>query len=748
MVLALLLAVGGCGGDSGSDDGSGGGTSPPEEAPPPDEEPPPDEPPEDEQPPDPFGLTTRAPLPDFELPLDAGAPGSYRLVERFPNLTFSGATFLSGIPGDRRLAVMEQAGRIRVFDKDQDTASARTVLDLSGEVLFAGEQGLIGLAFDPDFVTNRYVYLHYSLPDPRRSVIARFTWDPDSDLVDPASRKELLSLEQPFSNHNGGMLAFGPDDHLYIAFGDGGSAGDPGNRAQDTSNFFGALLRIDVQPHDPGDDYDVPADNPYVGDPDARDEIWAHGLRNPFRFSFDRATGTLWLGDVGQGTQEEIDLIERGGNYGWRVYEGTARFNDEGNDLPRSQFEFPIHTYQNTGGAAVIGGYVYRGLALPSLRGRYLYGDFVTGEVRALGYDGESVTEDQFIANAPSPTSFGEDNEGEVYLVTQGNGIFTLEETSGAGGQVPGMLSETGLFMDLETLTPADGLVEYELNEPFWSDGAVKRRWIGIPDGERIGFAATGPWQFPDGTVIVKHFELALVEGDASSRRRLETRVLTNRGGSWQGFTYRWNDSQSDARLLTGRTSDLVTVETPSGSRDQRYEYPSPTDCLRCHTQAAGFVLGVETRQLNRDFLYGGTNVTDNQLRALNHVNMFATDIGGSDQYQRFPASEDTGEPLAERARTYLDVNCAQCHRPGGPTPVALDLRFDTPAADMSAIDIPPEAGDLGVADARVIASGDRDRSVLWLRMQRLDDERMPPLSSHVADEDGLAVIGDWIDSL
>jgi uncharacterized repeat protein (TIGR03806 family) len=732
MMLVLLLVSTGCGGGGGNSDNNGndgGDTPPPME--------------------DPFGLTERESLATFDLPTDSGTIGSYQLVERFPDLSFSSATFVSGIPGDDRLAVMEQAGLIRVFDDDPAVTSTRTVLDLSGEVLFAGEQGLLGLAFDPDFVDNRYLYVHYSLDGPRRSVIARFTWDTDTDLVDPASRKLLLTLAQPFSNHNGGMLAFGPDDdYLYIAFGDGGSGGDPENRAQDLGNLFGTLLRIDVHPEDTADPYDVPADNPYVDDPDARDEIWAHGLRNPFRFSFDRTTGTLWLGDVGQGSQEEIDIVTRGGNYGWRVYEGDAEFDASDNNLPRSAFTFPIHTYENSGGAAVIGGYVYRGLDVPSLWGRYLYADFVTGEVWALAYDGSTVTANDLIATTTAPTSFGEDNNGEVYLVTQGSGIFAFEETSGGGSDVPGLLSETGLFSDLGALSPAPGLIEYELNEAFWSDGTVKRRWIGIPDDQGITFAATGAWEFPAGTVIIKHFELALVEGDPASQRRLETRVLTSTGSGWQGFTYRWNDQETDAELVTGGDSELITVETASGAREQLYEYPSPTDCLRCHTQAAGFVLGVKTRQLNRDFLYAGSNVTDNQLRAMNHVSLFTTDIGEADQYQQFPAVEDAGEPLSERARTYLDVNCAQCHQPGGPTQVDIDLRFDTADLDMNAIDELPQQGGLGAADPRIIAPGARERSVLWLRMQSLDDERMPPLSSHVVDETGLAVIGDWIDSM
>lgn len=744
IVFALLFGLSGCGGGGGDSDPPPAEQPPPAEEPPPGEDPPPGEEPEEP----PYGLSQRASLTDFALPLGGAGLGTYELVRRFPGLSFSSAIYVSGIPGDDRLALVEQSGLVHVFEADPAVTTTRTILDLSSEVLFQGEQGLLGLAFDPDFVDNRFLYVHYTLPSPRRSQIARFTWDTATDRVDPASRKELLTLEQPYRNHNGGMLAFGPDRYLYVAFGDGGSGGDPGNRAQDLSNWFGSLLRIDVHPADPADRYDIPPDNPYVDELTAQPEIWAHGLRNPFRFSFDRATGTLWLGDVGQGNEEEIDLITRGGNYGWRVYEGNRQFDPSENDLPRSAFTFPIHTYQNAGGAAVIGGYVYRGDAAPSLRGRYLYADYVTGEVRALAYDGNAVTADDLIATTASPTSFGEDERGEVYLVTQGSGLFGFEETSGGGEPGPDRLSDTGLFTDLAALAAAPGLIEYEVNQPFWSDGATKRRWLGIPDGRAIGFSDTGAWSFPIGTVIVKHFELELIEGDPNSRRRLESRVLTRTANGWRGFTYRWSDAQDDAVLVADGDAETFTIETDDGPRQQLYEYPSSADCLRCHTEAAGFVLGVRTRQLNRDFLYAETNVQDNQLRALNHVALFDADIGSVARFERYPDVADSGQPLDLRARTWLDVNCAHCHRPGGPAPGELDLRFDTPAASMNAIDIAPTEGNLGITDARIVAPGDRARSVLWRRISELGAAHMPPLSTHVVDETGVQVVGDWIDGL
>jgi uncharacterized repeat protein (TIGR03806 family) len=712
------------GGTSGSGSGSGSGTPPPE----------------------PFGLTERAPLAPIRLPTDPVGIGSYQLQVSFPNLGgFSEALFIAGVPGQDRMVVVQQTGQIRAFANDPGVSSSRLVLDISSQITAGGEEGLLGLAFDPDFVQNGYLYVHYSAASPRRSVISRFTWSTQQDLITPASEKNILEVNQPFSNHNAGMLAFGPDGYLYIAFGDGGSGGDPQNNAQTPANLLGSLLRIDVSPQNPADAYDVPPDNPFVGQSGFRPETWAYGLRNPFRFSFDRQTGDLWLGDVGQGEREEVNLVRGGENFGWRVYEGNLPFDDSQNSLPDSAFTPPVIDYDHGQGVSVIGGYVYRGPSNPGLVGRYLYTDFLSGPVWALDYDGsQAVANDVIVTSSSSTKSFGEDNDGEVYMLV-GTTINQFVETASGGGDIPDQLSETGLFTSLNSLTPASGLIEYELNLPFWSDGALKKRFIALPDGARITFSR--PWQFPVGALLIKHFELELTEGVASSARRLETRLLVRLESGWQGFTYRWLPDESDAVLLNSRETETITVALPGGgSRAQIYEYPSPTDCLVCHNDAAGFALGVNVLQLNRDFPYPAA--TDNQLRSWNHIQLFDRDIGDADQYRRLSALGDDSASLEDRARAYLQVNCASCHQPGGPAPTALDLRIDTVLADTGALDESPSAGDLGLDDPRIIAPGDHLRSVLWQRMTRLDGNRMPPIGSHVVDEVAVALIGDWIDTL
>jgi len=731
-VAALLLTA--CGGGGG---GSTSGVTPPGGG---------DPGGGDDPAPEPFGLTERPPLAPLNLPSDPVGIGSYQLQVSFPNLGgFPEALFIAGVPGQDRLVVVQQTGQIRAFTNDPAVSSSRLVLDISSQIIAGGEEGLLGLAFDPDFAQNGYLYVHYSAANPRRSVIARFTWNAQQDLITPASEKLILEVNQPFSNHNAGMLAFGPDGYLYIAFGDGGSGGDPQNNAQNPANLLGSLLRVDVSPQNPADAYDIPPDNPFVGQSGFRPETWAYGLRNPFRFSFDRQTGELWLGDVGQGEREEVNLVRGGENFGWRVYEGNLPYDDSQNTLPDSAFTPPVIDYDHGQGVSVIGGYVYRGSSNPGLVGRYLYTDFLSGPVWALEYDGNQVVSNDVIVNSSSSTkSFGEDNDGEIYMLV-GTSINHFVETASGGGDIPDLLSETGLFTSLASLTPASGLIEYDLNLPFWSDGALKKRFIALPDNTQITF--TRPWRFPVGALLVKHFELELTEGVASSARRLETRLLVRTTAGWEGFTYRWLTDESDARLLAARETETITVALPGGgSRTQLYEYPSRTDCLVCHNDAAGFALGVNTQQLNRDFPYPAA--TDNQLRSWNHIELFDRDIGDAEQYRDLPALDDESVSLDERARAYLDVNCATCHRPGGPAPTALDLRMDTALADTGALDEPPSAGDLGLDDPRIIASGDHLRSVLWQRMARLDGNRMPPIGSHVVDEAAVALIGDWIDTL
>ncbi len=704
----------------------------------------------------PFGLDARTPLAQLAFPTSTPNPGAVPLEPAFPNLVFARPVYLTAAPdGTDWIYVVEQRGRIWVFPNDDSVQTADTFLDLrpvvGGPVTGTqNEEGLLGLAFDPDYGTNGVFYVYYSSvsgPQGRRSVISRFTATfPQGQAPTANANSEEIILEVPqFQwNHNAGMMDFGPDGFLYVAFGDGGGAGDPQDHGQDPSTFLGSLIRIDPRNPPAGRTYGIPTDNPFVGEAGMLEEIWAYGLRNPWRFSFDRNTGTLYLGDVGQGAREEVDIIRRGGNYAWPIWEGNAVFDG---GIPANQFDMPILDYGTGLGRTVIGGYVYRGTAVPSLNGLYVYGDNASGRIWAMNYDGQQVVTNTEINTLGNVCSFGEDGNAELYAVSNSGPIRRFVEPNGVPPPAfPDTLSATGMFTNLVDLTPAAGLVEYDVNAPLWSDNAAKRRWIGVPGTARITFS-NGVYQFPVDTILVKHFELELTVGDPSTRRRLETRVLINHATGWAGYTYRWNAAQTDATLLADALDETFVIQDPSapgGQRDQVWRYPSRTDCLQCHTATAGRILGFRTEQLNRDFAY--PNATDNQLRTLNHIGLFTSDIGDHAQYSAWADPRDAGASVTARARAYLQVNCAQCHLPGGPAPSDIDLRHDTAAAGMNAIGVPAQLGNLGLPNPEIIDAFSKENSVLWLRLGTTDHTRMPKLGSNLVDDPGMALVGQWID--
>jgi glucose/arabinose dehydrogenase len=352
----------------------------------------------------------------------SGALPSVKLSRAFPRLSFQRPVLITHA-GDDRLFVLEQKGRIRVFAARSDAESSSVFLDLRDKVHTGhNEEGLLGLAFDPDDAESRHFYVYYSASKPRRSVLARFTADAqDPSRADPESERVVLEVPQPYGNHNGGALQFGPDGYLYVSLGDGGSADDPLGHGQNLTTLLGAILRIDVGGDGDDEPYRVPDDNPFVGRADVRPEIWAYGFRNVWRMSFDRVTGDLWAGDVGQNDWEEIDLVVKGGNYGWNIREGAHPFRSGASAVPLIDpvMEYPRRRGRELIGRSVTGGYVYRGAAAPGLVGAYIYGDYVTGRIWALRYAGGTVTDHREIFSPPPRvyiSSFGEDSAGELYL--------------------------------------------------------------------------------------------------------------------------------------------------------------------------------------------------------------------------------------------------------------------------------------------------------------------------------------------
>ncbi|MDH4299104.1 MAG: PQQ-dependent sugar dehydrogenase [Dehalococcoidia bacterium] len=365
---------------------------------------------------------------------NSGSPiptDNFQAERVFSDLSFQEMTNLVQ-PGDTDdlIFITEQRGVIYAFSAN-NSQQADIFLDITDRVNRGGdEEGLLGLAFDPDYQGNGYFYVYYSAADPRRSVLSRFSLDEENtNIADPQSEVVIMEVAQPYSNHNGGQLAFGPDGYIYIGLGDGGSGGDPLGNGQNLSTLLGSILRIDVSGLSAPGDYEIPADNPFVGIEGARPEIWAYGLRNPWRFSFDSETGLLWAGDVGQNLWEEIDIISKGANYGWNIMEGFHCYSPS-TDCNQSGLTLPVVEYGRSQGCSVTGGYVYRGAQIASLQGHYIYGDYCSGNIWALAYDGSAVTENKLLVDSSlSITSFGVDVTGNLYILDRQGGIYTLVQT-------------------------------------------------------------------------------------------------------------------------------------------------------------------------------------------------------------------------------------------------------------------------------------------------------------------------------
>jgi len=351
------------------------------------------------------------------------------VVPAFPNLSFNRPIAITDAGDDtNRLFVVEQSGVISVFSNDSEVSDRDIFLNIEGRVTdLSNEQGLLGLAFHPDFETNGYFYVNYTAPSPDRTVISRFSVSQDDpNLANPASETVLLTYNQPYGNHNGGHISFGPDEYLYISAGDGGSGGDPLNNGQDRSTLLGSILRIDVDSKENGNEYGIPNDNPFVGnDQGYREEIFAYGLRNTWRFSFDSETGDLWAGDVGQNELEEIDIIKNGFNYGWNIMEGRSCY-PSGTNCEQSGLELPVFQYDHSNGdRSVTGGFVYRGSGIPGLIGYYIYADFVSGRIWALDTsDLENPVNTEIFDADFRISSFGVDQFNELYITSFDGSIY------------------------------------------------------------------------------------------------------------------------------------------------------------------------------------------------------------------------------------------------------------------------------------------------------------------------------------
>jgi len=749
------------------------------------------------------GLDQAAPIGlylDGALPSETpkSATGNWKLVNAFPNLTFIDPVQMIPVPGTNQLLVVEKSGRLSVFENAPNTPAKSVLFDVASNVESRHDSGMMGAAFHPEFgqvgSPNRdYIYVYYRFT-PNPSVtnkaycrLSRFNWRTGAPSIDTSSELVMINQYDRHNWHNGGGLLFAPDGFLYLSIGDEGGANDQYGSGQEIDGgLLAGVLRLDVdqdssrshpirrQPKNPAtppsgwpdsfsQGYYIPNDNPWQSPSGSNlEEFWAVGLRSPHRMTQDPITGRIWVGDVGQGSREEVSLIVRGANLQWPYREGdisgpkSKPSNLIGTDQP------PVWAYGRGSGGCIIGGYVYRGTEHPDLYGKYIVGDHNNNKIRALTYTpGQAAQVEDLVSltrHGPGPKNglgaFGIDANNEIYILSlagtdRDGGIIYKFGRSGSGvPEPPATLSATGAFSSLSTLTPRSGLMPYDLVQPLWSDGADKKRWIAIPNdgnpdtaGEQIQFSENEPWTFPIGTVLVKHFEF---EG-----RRLETRFFVRGSdGNFFGFTYKWRPDNSDADLLPGPPVD-ESIALDSGQSIE-WHFPGRTECFICHTDAAQTVLGPKTRHLNRDLFYPETGRTANQLLTLSELGFLSPSLNPAD-IPNFLTSANVNDPtesLDRRARAYLDINCSQCHQPNGPTQTTFDARFTVPPNFQNMINVDP-TNPLTLPDPKLVEPDNVLNSILLTRMSSLDGCcAMPPLAKNAIDADAVGVIAEWIRSL
>ncbi len=743
----------------------------------------------------PFGLTERTPWTTSKFHGQPEPPPAFRAPRVYPKIQFTGPTVLTSAPGTKRWFVAEQLGKIFSFPIDGPTAEPDLFLDcaLLAKQLSEREkqpvdfQALYGLTFDPHFEKNRFCYVCYVVhrrqsgrprdPEGTRVVRLRVS-DSNPPRCETASEKTIITWLD--GGHNGGCLKFGPDGYLYISTGDGGEAFPPDGRntGQDLSDLLSSILRIDVHPADAKQPYAIPKDNPFLSLDKARGENWAYGLRNPWKMSFDRLTGELWVGDVGWELWELVYRVRKGENYGWSLVEGRQPVHMERTPGPTPVVP-PTVEIPHTDGASVTGGFVYRGKQFPELIGMYIFGDWETRRIWGVPVEADKVGERrELVEPTVRIVDFAEDEQGELYLLDNDTGtihILARNVVKPTHLQFPRQLSDTGIFESVAEHRLAAGVLPFSINAEQWSDYALAQRHLALPEKTSIGLRSRAMpipgkqgsriMDFPAETVLTKTLSLDLVHGDPSSRRRMETQVLHFDGVDWRGYSYEWNDQQTDGALVAAegktRTWSVQDSQAPGGERIQNWLFASRMDCIRCHNPWSEHTLAFNIAQLNRDHDYG--SVTDNQIRTLKHIGILS-DVPDApdpknpaakvvppkppDQLPRLADLRDASADLESRSRAYLHVNCAHCHRFNGGGSAHIYLQHDLPLDKIKALDFRPTQGTFGIRDARILAPADPYRSVLLFRLAKSGPGHMPHLGSKLVDDQSVTLIHDWIASL
>ena len=750
-------------------------------------------------------------------------PAPYQIQRVYPDMKMDYPEITHLIPGTNQLLVVTLPGAGNNTKIYRMTDDAKTS---SWDLWHETADVVYQLAFHPKWAENGYVYLGNNgekgpKGDEKKpakfSRATRYTMQtkPPYAII-PNSAKVIIEVQS--NGHNGAALVFGHDGMFYFTTGDGTSDSDTNVVGQDMSTLLSKVLRIDVDHPEKGAPggvsprmYSIPKDNPFVGMKGARPEIWALGLRAPWRMCVDEKTGHLWVGQNGQDLWEQAFLVKKGDNYGWSVMEGNHPFYLERKLAPVPLVK-PTVEHHHSEARSLTGGLVYYGKKHPDLVGHYIYGDYSTGKVWAVKHDGNKILSHREIADTRLViTGFGTDSKGEILIAhflpkDKGGALYTLVPTPPEKRVTtfPKKLSESGLFKSVKGHVMEEALIPYSVNAVLWSDGAAKQRWLGLPKGAKIDYRKSRGWEFPDQTVIVKSFYLDTEEGNPKSRRWIETRFLTRQGTEWYGYSYAWNDEQSEGTLIESKGADReYTIKTAAGDKKLNWRYPSRSECMVCHSRAAHYVLGFTELQMNHVHTYlsspgtpgEGSGVREgakeNQLAVFERLGLFNRFNWASEtrerlrvelkakgrttkeineeialrtatRGQRGPAESallpfnpestpklvdpyDKGQDLTARVRSYLHSNCAQCHVESGGGNAAMELEFTKKLDEMKIIDVKPVHDSFGIKDARLVAPGHPERSVLLHRISHRDKGHMPPLATRVVDQQMVETIREWI---
>lgn len=681
-------------------------------------------------------------------------PSPYKTERAYPELKFNKCLDITTAPGSERLFVVEQSGKIFSFPDREDAAVADLVIDFAKAI--PGVQQVYSLAFHPDFERNRECYVCYiKAPDlPDGTQVSRFKMtDTEPPTIDVATETPMVSWLS--GGHNGCCVRFGPDGYLYISTGDGGPANPPDKlqTGQDLVDFLSVILRIDIDQSQSDRNYRIPADNPFVDHAGARGEIWAYGLRNPWRMSFDRKTNDFWVGDVGWETWEMLYRVEKGGNYGWSVMEGPQPVNPQWTRGPTPILP-PTIQHSHAESSSITEGFTYYGSQLDELQGTHLYGDYDTGKIWGFRYqDGEVLDHRQLAGTSHRIVSFGEDYQGEALILDHVAGTIhrlVPQVPADQSETFPRTLGASGLFTSLTDSMPAPGVVPYSIHAEMWSDAATAERWVAVPGQltlkPRDDWAM---WSFPKDSVLAKTLSLEMRRGDPQSRRRIETQILHYDGTDWMPYTYQWNADQTDANLVSAGGLDvnleIFDDQSPDGKRQQAWRFAGRSECQRCHNKWSGPALAFGTFH----FATNGDSTVESKGPVDDFVRLGLIETPPNvKSHASLVDPLDSSAAIDDRARAYLHVNCAHCHRMHAGGSVLSFMHADLALEKTNLVGARPSQGTFGIHGSEVIAPRDPFRSVLLYRMAKLGSGRMPHIGSSEVDIDGVELISKWIEQL